>query len=83
MSENWIVVAFQAWFGWKVLPALIVFAILLVLIALFSLPSIIRRARCKHERFHETGACDAICSHCGKNLGFIGAVRAERAKESP
>lgn len=42
-------------------------------------PAAIRRARCKHERFYETRACDAVCSACGKNLGFIGAVRERRA----
>jgi hypothetical protein len=36
--------------------------------------------RCKHDGdFGETQACDAICHQCGKNLGFIGTVRAKRA----
>jgi hypothetical protein len=31
-------------------------------------------ACCKHEHYYETGACDAVCSDCGKNLGFIGSL---------
>ncbi|WP_454056835.1 hypothetical protein [Cupriavidus sp. Marseille-Q8015] len=38
-----------------------------------------KQVRCKHDgSIHETGACDALCMKCGKNLGFIGAFR-ERA----
>ena len=35
--------------------------------------------RCKHAEFHENGQCHAICRACGKDLGFIGRVREERA----
>lgn len=35
----------------------------------------IRQKRCKHASYHETGACDAVCNDCGKNLGFIGRIR--------
>jgi len=31
--------------------------------------------KCPHVKYYETRACDAICSECGKNLGFIGEVR--------
>jgi len=34
-----------------------------------------RNRRCKHERYRETMACDAICMKCGKDLGFIQDVR--------
>lgn len=38
--------------------------------------------RCKHDgAFHENRACHAICHQCGKDLGFIGAVRAARAAQ--
>ena len=30
---------------------------------------------CEHKSVNETSACDAICKHCGKNLGFIGKWR--------
>jgi hypothetical protein len=33
---------------------------------------------CKHDKVHETRACDAICINCGKNLGFIGAWYEEK-----
>jgi len=38
----------------------------------------IKQSFCKHEKFYETMACDAICSNCGKNLGFIGKIQEER-----
>lgn len=37
--------------------------------------------RCPHRRIAETQACDAICSDCGKNLGFIGAWRVRTAAQ--
>lgn len=37
--------------------------------------------RCKHESYYETMACQAICNHCNKNLGFIGTVREQREKD--
>lgn len=34
------------------------------------------RDRCKHDgRVIETSACHAICTKCGKDLGFIGDYR--------
>lgn len=33
-----------------------------------------RQSRCAHDQgIRETRACDAICLHCNKNLGFIGS----------
>ena len=50
--------------------------IILVLVSgCVGLAKIIRQARCKHDTVFENGACDAICSLCGKNLGFIGSWR--------
>lgn len=44
------------------------------------LSTTVRQRRCSHDgRINETQACDAICGKCGKNLGFIGSVRAARA----
>lgn len=51
-------------------------------VGLLSLPRIMRRMGCKHARFHETMACEAVCLDCGKNLGFIGKVR-DRGKGPP
>lgn len=39
------------------------------------LPRAVRQARCVHERYYETMACDAICMNCDKNLGFIAEAR--------
>ena len=39
---------------------------------LINNPDWIKQITCKHEKYHETQACDAVCSKCGKNLGFIG-----------
>lgn len=44
-------------------------------------PVLWRRFRCEHREFRENGACDAICTHCGKNLGFIGTVRTSRKEQ--
>jgi hypothetical protein len=52
-----------------------VLVVVLIGIALWCLPGIIKQSRCKHSRYRETMACDAICSDCGKNLGFIGSIR--------
>lgn len=75
---EWMWNAMWAWFGWNVLAPIAGAAFLLFVVALCRLPSALRRLRCKHERFIETRACDAICTDCGKNLGFIGTVREER-----
>ena len=75
---DWLWNAMSARIGWAlgetILFAMIA-AIVLIVVALLSLPRMWRQARCKHLRFYETGACDAICRDCGKNLGFIGAWR--------
>lgn len=60
----------------------IVFVVLFVVLLLLALPRAIKQWRCKHDgSIHETQACDAICSQCGANLGFIGSWR-ERHKKS-
>ena len=58
----------------------IVFLLLmLVILAIAAIERWARQAFCKHEKYHETMACDAVCIKCGKNLGFIGGVQKERA----
>lgn len=47
--------------------------------AIAFLPSAIRQARCRHKEVYETRVREAVCTHCGKNLGFIGTWR-ERQK---
>jgi hypothetical protein len=55
-------------------------AVLIYLLA--SIPGSIKQHRCKHEKVREDSACNAHCSACGKNLGFIGTWR-ESKKEKP
>lgn len=71
--------AIQLYVGY-ILGIIIVFFVfwifmLLMIGAYFTLPRTIKQYKCKHERVYETQACDAICSECNKNLGFIGSWR--------
>ena len=59
--------------------ALSVAVLFFVIYAAANLITCIHQSRCKHEKYRETRSCDAICSCCGKNLGFIGNVR-DKAK---
>lgn len=76
MSE-WLSLVFSAWLIWNVIAPVAVAALAL---AIFVFPRATGRAwrqsRCAHESYSETAACDAVCNACGKNLGFIGAVKA-------
>ncbi|WP_423197893.1 hypothetical protein DFLDMN_001533 [Cupriavidus sp. H19C3] len=55
---------------------LLFITICLGIIAVLSAQKWLRQARCKHGgRLYETQACEAICQQCGKNLGFIGALK--------
>jgi hypothetical protein len=53
-------------------------AVVLLIYGLASLPGYLKQRRCKHEQVREDGACNAWCSACGKNLGFIGTWREKR-----
>ena len=56
--------------------------LLIIVVAIISqIPRWLRQAKCRHEHFHETRACDAVCSSCGKNLGFIGTLRDARRQK--
>ena len=48
--------------------------VLLLVVAIF-VKERMKQYKCPHENYYETMSCDAICSNCGKNLGFIGNVR--------
>lgn len=57
----------------------VVFIVILLTIALLSsLHRYVKQSFCKHEKYRENMACDAICVECDKNLGFIGNVIKER-----
>jgi len=59
--------------------SLLVIGLIILVVLIGSLKQWFKQARCKHNNVHETRACDAVCSQCGKNLGFIGTWR-ERHK---
>jgi hypothetical protein len=67
-------------FIWTVGNVLEAFTIGVVLVWYLStsIAEWLKQTRCKHNRVHETRACDAICMSCGKNLGFIGTWREKR-----
>lgn len=54
--------------------------VLLFLTLLLLAPRWIKQALCKHVDYWENRSCDAVCTRCGKNLGFIAEVR--RRKKS-
>lgn len=66
------------WIGWNIAGPLLLGAIAVLVVTLFQVPRAIRQMTCAHLVFYETRACDAVCRQCGKNLGFIGAIRAQR-----
>lgn len=52
---------------------------LLALISLIALvcwcKAMIKEYFCKHNDWWENQQCQAICSNCGKDLGFVGTIR--------
>ena len=55
---------------------------LFLFMLIYGLTIYIQQARCRHGKgYNETRSCDAICRKCGKNLGFIGALREKAGKE--
>jgi hypothetical protein len=56
----------------------IIGAAILVAIIGMVISKRIKQHYCKHEKYYETMACNAVCVKCGKNLGFIGSVKKER-----
>lgn len=54
----------------------------IILTAIYStIKEVIKQSLCKHVYYRENRSCQAICNHCGKDLGFIGTVREQRAKK--
>ena len=53
------------------------FIVILVILTAYWINKKVKQARCKHPYIKETRSCDAICTTCGKNLGFIGTYRKE------
>lgn len=55
----------------EVLIALAVLALIVLAAVVFHIPAWWRQRKCDHSRFYETRSCDAVCSLCGADLGFI------------
>lgn len=55
----------------EVIVGLLVLLGVVVIVALSYLPGYLRKKFCKHEKYRETRACNAVCIKCGKNLGHI------------
>lgn len=75
---EWLVNAFWARIGWALGEVALFGVVALVIHVVFlaaTVPKRLQQYRCKHLHYRETGACDAICNDCGKNLGFIGRIR--------
>lgn len=52
--------------------------VFLVLFIIFMIPVVgkaFKQWRCKHETYRENRACHAICTHCQKDMGFVGTIR--------
>lgn len=58
------------------------FALLGIYLLCLWIPGAIKEARCKHDGgVSENRSCDAFCDKCGKNLGFIGALSANKERK--
>lgn len=64
-------------FVWTLSDAFIVAMLVItsVLVIVIGIYDYLRQRKCPHTAVHETSSCQAICRHCGKNLGFIGSWR--------
>jgi hypothetical protein len=75
---QWFWYGLLAYLGWVLAPVILAIALgllVFLVVVIVSIPRKIKQLRCRHLRFHETMSCDAVCSACGKNLGFIGTWR--------
>ena len=79
--NNGFWVSVGAWFGWNVAAPLLLIVLLVLLSVLADVPMMVRQHLCKHPRYFETGSCDAVCSDCRKNLGFIGTIQNQRRSQ--
>lgn len=63
------------------LLVVVLFFVLTLIYFLCRIPRIIRQARCIHESYWVPRSCDAVCRSCGKNLGFIGALKLKSGRD--
>lgn len=48
--------------------------------AIYHFCDYLQRRNCAHLAYRENAACNAICTRCGKNLGFVAIVRRDKTK---
>jgi len=60
--------------------AVLIIVLLASICLVAGLPGSLRRSRCPHIKYRETRSCDAVCTSCGKNLGFIQPIREDKSK---
>lgn len=57
--------------AWVILVLMPVLAYL----AVVFIKALLKEWLCDHSDYFENGSCQAICSKCRKDLGFIGTVK--------
>lgn len=62
---------------------LAIMAVALLIYVVDSIPRYLKQRRCKHEKVWEDRACNAHCSACGENLGFVGTWREAQKDGKP
>lgn len=61
----------------------VIFSLVFFALLYQSVKRSIIQSKCKHDKgVTESQSCDAFCTSCGKNLGFIGSWR-DKQKEQP
>ena len=57
------------------LIGIFVLGLMVLILTAVKVSDWIKQYRCDHKTVFESHGCDAICSDCRKNLGFIGQYR--------
>jgi len=69
----------EIWAMLQVLGIVVPVVLVTCFVAYFLIRDAVIQWKCKHENYRENMACHAICTHCGKDLGFIDTVRKQKA----
>ncbi len=57
---------------------LVLIVIFILIHSYYGIKKYFKQKNCDHSDYRETMACDAVCTKCSKNLGFIGKIRDKR-----
>lgn len=73
----------NAMFVWTIEDAfgLLVCTIAVLWFAIAQAVTYFRQKFCKHLEFYQTRECQAMCNHCGENLGSVAWLAHQKAKE--